>query len=196
MTGAAQAATLDFMGYANSGEKGVANGTMISSPFFDGETVTFSATASGNDAYAYFDAGDAGLGVCKSLTQSDQCTPSSDDNVTYGEAVTIAFDGLRTLSDILFRAEGHVPLTTNETLLFGINGGTLTEYTFAGLSGLSFGNVSSATFAFGGTSEQQFYIQSAVVTAATVPLPAAAPMLLMALGGFGFAARRKRKQAA
>jgi hypothetical protein len=204
----ANAATLDFYAEATSGageggtERGIADGTTLSGATMDNVAVKFSATYLGDaaGAVAYFDNG-AGLGVCKVLTPSSQCDPSNDDNVTFGEAVTIAFNAAMDLSNLIFRAEGHgVFAPANLTLLFGVNGATPTSISFADLSAASFTNVTSATFAFGGTAEEQFYISSAVVGPSTIappiPLPAGAPLLLSALGALGFGAWRRRKSVA
>ncbi len=207
----AQAATLDFIAEANNNERGVVDGTVIT---MDGVDVTFSANGG---YFAYFDHGNAGLGVCQNVTDfsnggtSNRCASGAgDDNVTATEAVTIAFDTAMNLSGLVFQQEGHTPFSNSatalqKTLLFAINGGILGRYTFGNLQTLSFGNVLSATFAFDDSSfdtftangltrnSEQYYLASATV--APVPLPAALPMLLAGLGGLGLFARRKRKAA-
>lgn len=208
----AQAATLDFISEANNNERGVTDGTVIN---MDGVNVTFSANSS---YFAYFDHDNAGLGVCKNVTDftiggtSNRCASgASDDNVTISEAVTIAFDTAMTLSSIVFQQEGHKPFSATtaalgKTLLFGINGATtLDRYTFGNLQTLSFDDVRSATFAFDDATfdpvngnnltrnAEQFYLASATVS--PVPVPAAFPLLLAGLGGLGLMARRKRKAA-
>jgi hypothetical protein len=188
--GGANAATLDFMGYANAGEQGVASGTSITSAFFGGQTLTFTSNFN-----PYFDGGNAGLGVCKVLTSGAQCDPGNDDNVNALEMVTVAFTGLSDLSKILLRAEGHVPLGDSVSIVFGTDVHALATYTYGVLKGMSFAGISSMTFAYADTARtaDQFYVQSAVVTS-PVPLPAGAPLLLGALGALGFAASRRRKQ--
>lgn len=215
MASGANAANLDFLDFANNNEHGVANGTVIN---FDGVDVTFDAgiSSTGAEAFSYFDHGGAGLGVCKSprdgvtfgggLTgqgTGNDCFNAGDDNVTSDEYVTISFDGIFTLSELSFTGEGHSfsnpvflqdedPGRADATLLFGINGGDLEQFTFADLATLSFDDVFSATFAFDDEYEtaDQFYLASAVL--APIPLPAGLPMLLAGLGGFGFLARRRK----
>ena len=205
----AQAATLDFISEANNNERGVIDNTVIT---MDGVDVTFSANGTN---FAYFDHGNAGLGVCQNVTNftsggtSNRCASgASDDNVTVKEAVTIAFDTAMNLSDLIFQREGHTPFSTStsalqKTLLFGINGGDLGRYTFGQLEGLSFGAVLKATFAYDDSSfdpvrannltrdAEQFYLASATVS--PVPVPAGLPLLLAGIGGLGLMARRKRK---
>ncbi len=196
---AASAATLDFVAEANNnGERGIANGVPVT---IDGVEVTFNA----GPGVAYLDAssvaevnagGGAGLGVCSTgLTSKDQCVVSSDDNVTMGEAVTLTFDTAQTLSNLLFNAEGHIALISDTlTLLFGINGGATSSYTFADLMTQTFDDVLTVTFAYGGDNPDQYYVSA--ITVAPVPLPATLPLLLAGLTFLGFRAKRRRKLAA
>lgn len=186
----AGAATLDFQAESAGNERGVTNGYVLNSVNTDFTNVTLSATYNGAAANAYFDNG-AALGVCHTgLTGSNQCVTASDDNVTANETLTLAFDGLRTVSGLSFMAEGHTNLFSDTlTLLFGVNGGALASYTFNDLRNAVFGGVSSITFGYGGARPDQYYLQGATVAA--VPVPAAGMMLLGGLGMLGFGARRR-----
>ncbi len=172
-------------------------------------TLTFSATQGGSAAYAYFDKGpdpaQAGLGVCGTLDGSQQCNPSNDDNLQQGEIVTVSWTTAQDLSNLLFNADGHTPLASDSTYLqFSINGGSLELYTFADLEAATFTGVTSMTFAYADDQHtgQQYYIDSAVLTASAIPVPSTSPVPVPAagfllLGGIGALAglRRKRKAA-
>lgn len=193
MSAGANAAVLDFAADADlNGERAVTNLTL------DGVAMTLSATRGALPANAYLDAsggeGPAGLGVCLNLL-SGECNPSNDDNVTIDETVTIAFDAgpfdIRTLS---FRGEGHVDKNGDavNTLLIALNGGLAVAYTFAAAVAAAIGGAflgaNSISFAFGGASPDQFYINAI----SDVPLPAALPLLLAGVAGLGFASRRRK----
>lgn len=200
--GSASAATLDFLAEANSAERGEADGTVLPTTFMDGIAVTVSAglfTGPG-EAFAYLDKGDAGLGACKELTSTKQCNPSSDDNVTSNEFVTIAFDMAYDLSGFVFRAANHnvINASSTQTLLTNINGAGFVETTFGALAtGFALEGVTSLSLGFGGSSPNQFYLSSVNAEEspfnADIPLPASLPLMLAGLGGLGIASRRRRK---
>ncbi len=194
LTPAANAVTLDFVAEAAGDERGVADGTIIN---FDGLNVTFSATGGS----AYFDdlwnGNPGGLGVCTNLTNSNQCNPGSDDNVSAGEAVTLGFaDGPVDFSNLTFSNDSHFAVSASDTLLIGINGGALSVFTFSDAIASTFLGINDITFAFGGGSANNFYLNSATAVSA-VPIPAALPLFGTGLAAMGFIGwRRKRKSAA
>lgn len=200
LTAAAQAAVIDFAGAADSppGERGLADTAAgVPNLTIDGVAMRLTTPAD-EDWFPYLDSsgseGPAGLGVCKTVDGASQCVPSSDDNVTIGEDVKIEFlDGaggplffdIRQLS---FRGEGHVDFNGNAVNTLLINGA---EWTFAAAfmaaaTGI-FGGT-SITFAFGGSSPEQFYVN----LISDVPLPGALTLMLSGLAGLAFASRRKR----
>ncbi len=203
----AQAALIDFANEADTnGERGVASGSTI---VIDGVNMRLSGTQ-GLDinqpfaASPYFDRGDAGLGVCKVLTGSAQCSPSSDDNVTLGEALKIEFlsdDGAMSVArDILglaFDDGGHSPLGLgNDGLVRIVNdNGDMTalfSVFIAMASGADafFKNVTMIELFY---DNQQFYVNAMDVS--EIPIPGALPLLLSGIAGLGFAGRRRKSKA-
>ncbi len=171
------------------------------------------SNANGTTADAFFDKGNAGLGVCSTAQTSggspnSGCrsgggTNTSDDNVSGaqgGETLTLAFDKSVKFDDILFRNAGHG--LANGTLfingdLFNIVNGALAN--LALLTGTNIWNFKYDTNNTG----TEFYINLAEVSEAPfdnvppVPLPAALPLYGTGLAVMGFIGwRRKRKTAA
>ena len=97
-----------------------------------GGYVVVSATG-GNPYLDDLSGGPGGLGVCTDLSGSNQCDPSSDDDVTSGESLTLTFytDGtLSTLmvvtkADILFHNGNHGTTFAGEVEI-SIDGGAST----------------------------------------------------------------------
>lgn len=195
-SGAANAASLNFVALAAANEHGVDDGTVI---VIDGLAVTFSASGPGG-GYAYFDdvfnGLPGGLGVCETLAgpAPADCGPGADDNINAGESVSLSFPVAVSLSNFSFSGEEHVSLNASLSTLL-INGMSFTfadvfNFTPAVMAALS--SLTSVAFAYGGASPAEFYVNS--FTASPVPLPAAAPLLLAGLAGLGFAGRRKRAE--
>ena len=155
--------------------------------------ITLTATA--NSSYSvYLDGLDngkrAGMGVCKTLTSSLQCTPSNDDNVTINEVLTWNFNQAIGEIDLTFRDANHDPL-----------GAKALQYKLGLQSWVTFTPDSSSFYALNMagnkqvsfrtlTDTNQFYIQTATATA--VPLPAAAWLFgSTVVGWLGVARRRK-----
>lgn len=181
----ASAATLalDFETEANGNERGVAgNGTYV----LNNANTGFVDVQFYSSNYAYFDSGDAGLGVCKILDNNDQCSPSNDDNVTSGEWLDLHFGVSSNIAGFVFRDADHNILDDDRTLLFAYNHNGWASTTFADLASWSMDGITSIQMAYGGVKAEQFYLSGTVV-----PLPAGGLLLLTGLGGLAVARRRK-----
>ena len=200
----ASAGLADFNAYADAnGEASVgeAKAGSYANPLPTDENVTISGlvlTATSNNgadvAYAYLDAGNAGLGVCKTTTSPGaQCDPSSDDNVTDGETLMIALDdgALFSINVTEFRDAGHGDITnSSDQLMIDIGGGFFTT-TFDDVSDTTYTGLSFIKFAFGGDPADQFYLSS--IDISRIPEPAALALFLVGLFGLGLAVRRRHK---
>ncbi|WP_425092066.1 VPLPA-CTERM sorting domain-containing protein [Tropicimonas sp. S265A] len=213
--GAVSAATYDFKAAA---EPGGGTGESIYSEFntsslFAGPNLKITASASDdNDAeqFVYFDAGNAGMGVCKdpksasavNQTQSggtNQCNPGSDDGLTT-TFETLTFKA--TVSDMIIESiwinsnhDGKMPLTTE----WMINGTTYGAAQMVSDSVSGTGDVKidlgfklslGDSFTLHGVTGPNSYVSAMAVS--SVPVPASLLLLLGGLGAFGtMRARRK-----
>jgi len=199
----ANAATFDFGTIANGNEYGAESIT-----FTDGGV---SVTATGWDGlgihegtpdyFAYLDSGNAGLGVCQNLN-GDQCTPTSDDNVTYGETLRLTFDQEVNISKIDFVNGDHGTTFTGDFVL-SIDGGVQNTYALTNI--FAMGGLNGTVFDFynpntgGGSNvsnDQQFYINNLSsgargLTPPEVPVPASVWLFGSGLIGLVGVARRK-----
>jgi len=198
------AVTFDFATIANSGEYGASSITFNDA---SGLNVTATGFDSNNNSLiynAYLDSswfhsgpgapgGNGGLGICKTLTASAQCSPSSDDNVTSFESLRLLFNQEVTINQLVFRNGNHGEDFDGQfTLAMGNAPATLYDLTHifdTPLTGTDFifTNINADTntplYLY------EFYISSMEVTA--VPVPAAAWLFASGVLGLVGAARRR-----
>ncbi len=207
----ASAALLDFETYATNNEHAAADGTRY---FFDGLYVEVSATSAKGDGYAYFDHGRAGLGVCAHAATTGETGPNTanrctsgagDDNLTFGETLTLAFWNAKVggsmvsvlLDSIVFRDAKHKLITGSSThdpvhsKQFTLDGNVENMIGFSTAAAKN-----SFTFGYAGKTDSpnQYYISSISANAVTVPEPAMLIMLLTGVIGLGIARRRTAGQ--
>lgn len=196
-SGSVQAATFDFADIADNTLVVEANWQDVfpGGLTVDGITLNASGTNANNTpADAFFDKGNAGLGVCSSVSCATgvQGANTADDNVSNaqgGETLTLAFSTSVTFTDLLLRGANHGlangTLFINGVLSTVVNG----ALTVPGLAALSATNVWDFKFDNVNNTGTEFYISSATVSA--VPLPPALLLLGSALLGLGYISRRR-----
>ncbi len=192
----ASAASFDFANYADTeGEAGYASYVKTEGVITVTATGTANVSTTPTSAFAYLDAGGAGLGVCKNIGSTAQCEPSSDDNALRDEAIKLSFDQAVWVTDVDFVNGSHGTSFTGtyELIVDGISQGT------QALASLATLNIFGTVFEFINNSvgnkdlaSNQFYIN---VLDAQVPVPAALFLFAPALLGF-FGLRRKATLAA
>lgn len=208
-TSGANASTvdMDFVGLAaglnpaygnvDAGDYGDAEGQTFG---FGGVNVTLSSDAHASSV-AYLDdlsGGPGGLGVCSTgITATGQCVIRSDDNVTSGESVTLAFSASLSSFEFVFNDGNHDDISTStDTLTYefvGIGGTSAGTTSFVGLASVLNsvgGGITSLTLGYGGAHPDSFYLGS--LSAVAVPLPASMLLLGGAVGGLGLMRRRRK----
>lgn len=199
-TQTANAATFDFAYYAdNEGERGYDTYTKVE----DGIEIKAKGKqwdgAAWQDAKAYLDSGNAGLGVCKVLS-STQCLPSSDDNVTPDEKLVLHFDQMVELEQVVFRNGKHgTSFAGDAEFELKIDSGAWATYSLTNLFNVAlignkfqFANKNSG-FNSDLAHKYEFYIDSMTVSA--VPIPAAIWLFGSAMLGFTAMRRNNKKPA-
>ena len=152
--------------------------------------ITISDPGAGNP---YFDADSGGLpgglGSCRNLTGSAQCTPNSDDNLTIGSGESLRLDFAlddgstigATFGDFTFRDDDH--LLINGTISVIHDSGVAMISILNGIGDLS-GIGVSEFLVFDDAGTQNYYVSGATITA--VPVPAAVWLFGSALMGLGW----------
>jgi hypothetical protein len=162
----------------------------------------------------FMDAGNAGLGVCKtgfdvtarpgyggesrcSTQYSGSPKNTGDDNLVYPEVLKLTFDTTVSLLDLVVRNGSHNLVSGNILISldgtfdmvadrFSLNGSGEADLSALGASKMFW----FTSYNEGNVARPEIYLDT--LTVSTVPVPAALPLLLAGLGGFGWIGRRRK----
>lgn len=200
----ANAMVIDFITMADTnspGERGFATLSV------GGGLLNITGHASNDNAgdtqqFAYLDKGNAGLGACKDINGSNQCTPSSDDNVTTGEWLTLTAVSDLLISNLWFNNNHDEGFDALDKISIGSDNwftGVLKKQGASATGYTDDANYTTDITLLAGQSiklsffNEQFYLSALEVEGITVPEPAT--LGLLGLGALGLFASRRRKAA-
>ncbi len=159
-----------------------------------------------NKAYAYLDHGNAGIGVCKQLNSNNQCSPSSDDNITPRESLLIEFDQTVQLQSVYFKNGKHNPQFEGDFSLSVLLNGVWSSWQDYSLHQIFNSSLIGDAFAFynpntfNGVNDdyKQFYISSLTASGSlptssiTAAVPAPGAFIMVLLGLIGLAVKNRK----
>lgn len=147
---------------------------------------------SGAESYAYMDRGNAGMGVCTILNNT-QCNPSSDDNVSVGEYLRLTFNYDVRIESLTFNNNhdggfSNTSIDIDGIVKSGLNGGAKT---FNDSWLVNAGDFLDIAYVNSGdtTRRNHFYLETLVVS--QVPEPSI--LFLMGSGLIGLTLIRRKR---
>ena len=198
VAGLVASANATVISFSNLTDNILGEGPVSSYTTGGGLTITFTAMKGANNASAYLDFGNAGLGVCGNASKAplgnpintvNTCNPSSDDNITVGEFVTLKFSKDVTITNTSYNNNHDGGLAAGNTILVnGVTKGTVLNSSLGVVNdSYVLGAGTGITY---GYSNQQYYLSS--ITVEAVPEPTTLGLFGLGLAMVGFAIYRRK----